>query len=428
MSPASPRANAPLVIDESSQLEGFLALRWVALLAGAVLVGVAGWRGESGDALVPMVTLITVALVSNAVATMRRPARAGSQRRLAGWLLALDTLALTGLLALSGGASNPFTAAFLYPVVLGALVLTPGPAWAITVLSTASYAGLFFLAEHHEARGAHGGGHAMGGHLVGMWVAFVLVGPFLTVSIGRIRRALREADARVREAEAARERSTRLAALATLATGAAHELSTPLGTIAVAAAELQHKVSDDTAADVALIRAQVSRCRDILGHLAADAGVDLWDGAVRSTPGDLVGLALEGVPAAADVELVGEDALWDDGIRVPERAVARALRGLLRNARQAAGPAGAVRVRGRREGDLLVLAVEDDGVGMPPEVRARATEPFFTTRGPGEGMGLGLFYARTVAEQLGGRLDLDSTPGRGTTVAVRLPLFRSEPA
>jgi Signal transduction histidine kinase len=63
---------------------------------------------------------------------------------------------------------------------------------------------------------------------------------------------------------------------------------------------------------------------------------------------------------------------------------------------------------------------------MPADVRARATEPFFTTRAPGEGMGLGLLYARTVAEQLGGGLDVDSAPGRGTRVTVRLPLFRSE--
>jgi two-component system sensor histidine kinase RegB len=48
-------------------------------------------------------------------------------------------------------------------------------------------------------------------------------------------------------------------------------------------------------------------------------------------------------------------------------------------------------------------------------------EPFFTTRGPGEGLGLGVFFARTVTEQLGGRFEIDSRLGQGTTVTMRLP-------
>jgi two-component system sensor histidine kinase RegB len=260
-----------------------------------------------------------------------------------------------------------------------------------------------------------------------MGIAFVLVAPFLTFAIGRIRRALADAAERLRHAEGARARDARLASLATLATGAAHELSTPLGTIAVATAELEQLVGDqDTpiAHDVALIRAQVDRCRFILGQMAADAGVGLWEGARPSTPGDLLGLALERVEGAADVELLGPDSLYDHPILVPERAVARALRGLLRNARQASGPDGPVRVHAARDGDALSLDIEDTGPGMPPEVMARVGEPFFTTREPGRGMGLGVFYARTVADQLGGLLEIDSTPGAGTTVHVRLPLFR----
>jgi two-component system sensor histidine kinase RegB len=58
---------------------------------------------------------------------------------------------------------------------------------------------------------------------------------------------------------------------------------------------------------------------------------------------------------------------------------------------------------------------------MPAEVLARAGEPFFTTKAPGEGMGLGLFLTRAVLDQLGGRLVLRSAPGEGTTVVLTWP-------
>ena len=71
--------------------------------------------------------------------------------------------------------------------------------------------------------------------------------------------------------------------------------------------------------------------------------------------------------------------------------------------------------------DALVIEVTDRGEGMSAEALARAGEPFFTTKPVGRGMGLGLFLARTLATQLGGSLDLDSTLGKGTRATCRLP-------
>ena len=64
----------------------------------------------------------------------------------------------------------------------------------------------------------------------------------------------------------------------------------------------------------------------------------------------------------------------------------------------------------------------DQGHGMEPEQAARAGEPFFTTKEPGRGMGLGLYLSRSVIERLSGSLELTSAPGRGTTAKVTLPL------
>jgi two-component system sensor histidine kinase RegB len=69
----------------------------------------------------------------------------------------------------------------------------------------------------------------------------------------------------------------------------------------------------------------------------------------------------------------------------------------------------------------LRVTVRDSGEGMAPGVLARATEPFFTTKRPGHGMGMGLFLARALVEQLGGTLELQSVPGSGTSAVLALP-------
>src|SRR5262249_28036225 len=72
-------------------------------------------------------------------------------------------------------------------------------------------------------------------------------------------------------------------------------------------------------------------------------------------------------------------------------------------------------------GDFAVLSVTDTGIGMPPELLDRAVEPFFTTKEPGSGSGLGLSMIFGFAKQSGGHLRIESEPGRGTTVRLYLP-------
>ena len=72
--------------------------------------------------------------------------------------------------------------------------------------------------------------------------------------------------------------------------------------------------------------------------------------------------------------------------------------------------------------DRVRAEVIDHGCGMSAEILSRATEPFFTTKEPGAGMGLGLFLTHTLADQLGGALELRSAPGQGTSATLTLPL------
>jgi two-component system sensor histidine kinase RegB len=119
----------------------------------------------------------------------------------------------------------------------------------------------------------------------------------------------------------------------------------------------------------------------------------------------------ERAPGVDDVRLVG-----------PPRALADALRGLLKNALQASAPGAPVILRlEAAPGGQVRATVVDRGGGMPPEVLARVGEPFFTTKVPGEGMGLGLFLTRALAEQLGGTLHITSVPGKGSEARLELP-------
>ena len=126
-------------------------------------------------------------------------------------------------------------------------------------------------------------------------------------------------------------------------------------------------------------------------------------------------------------------------VRVDPSHLEMALLNIVVNARDASPNGGAITVatkemrldgdtaaRHLEPGDYVVLSVTDEGAGMPPHILARATEPFFTTKGVGQGTGLGLAMAHGFVQQSGGRLEIDSTPGRGTAVRMIFPRIAPE--
>jgi two-component system sensor histidine kinase RegB len=258
-----------------------------------------------------------------------------------------------------------------------------------------------------------------------MWVAFAVAAGFIVYFVQHVTRALA---ARERELEGARIRTARhekLASLATLSAGAAHQLATPLSTIAVVARELEHQLvrqkdETETLDDVRLIRDQVQRCRDILIQMAADAGESTGEPIVAVAVDEVLRLALTGLDEATPIAL--ENLAGGRTIVAPVRSVAQALRAVVRNAVDASDRGHPVRLRVTVDSRQWCFEVSDRGAGMAPEVLQRAGEPFFTTKGPDRGMGLGLFLARTVFERLGGDVDLTSRPAFGTTASLHLPL------
>jgi len=333
-------------------------------------------------------------------------------------------LFLTALLYCSGGPFNPFSFLYLVHIALAAVVLRPVWTWSLVAFSGAGFALLF---ARHLATGEEHAQH-MEMHVNGMWVAFIVGAAFIVYFVTRVTQSRDHLQAQLETTRAQADRAARLGSLATLAAGAAHALATPLATIATAAKELDRGLAattPDLAAasdDARLIREQVERCRSILQQMAADAGAVGGDASRAVAARTLVEASLEGLGDAARVRLVADEA--NDGAlaKVPLRPVAQSLRALVKNALDATPADAGVLVRWRVSGPSLEVTIEDQGPGMPPDVLARAGEPFFTTKPPGRGMGLGLFVTRTVIERLGGTLVLESTPGQGTRARVALPL------
>jgi two-component system sensor histidine kinase RegB len=234
-------------------------------------------------------------------------------------------------------------------------------------------------------------------------------------------------------ARAQTTRQERLTSLVTLAAGAAHELATPLSTIAVVAKDLERdmqKVEKQAQAtdDVRLIRREVERCRDILSRMRNEAGDAAGEPFVPVTIGALINKVVEeqsGTGPAVRSEVPSDLAACQ--LIVPSRAVGQALHVLLKNARDASPSGRDVSLRVERDHDYVRFEIRDEGIGMEPAVLARVGEPFFTTKPAGQGMGLGVFLARAVAERLGGTLSVASVVGQGTLASLSLSMPKADP-
>ncbi len=436
-SPVDDSVRAP-VFAPAVTLAWLIRVRWGAVCAQLVAVLITAMAVDGQLEAQALTALAMFSAASNVLLhTWMRAAEREVRPGTIGAVLIMDTLLLTAILSVSGGPSNPFSALYLVYVTLAALALGIGWASALVVIAAASYMLLFFvgplagagMAMEDSRPGPEPQSFAM--HLQAMWLALTVTASLIAFLVARLQRALRERDERLAQVWFVPARSDKLASLTTLAAGAAHELGTPLATIAVASKDLERALKAGAAPspladDARLIREEVERCRWIVEQMSGRSGETMGEALEVIVVDDLEKRIRE--KAAQPERLIVEvDPNVPRRLNVPVRGLLQSLGNLIANALEASAHSADARVVVgiRSIADGCRFDVTDHGPGIPEGQLARAGEPFFSTRPPGKGMGLGLFLARAFAAEWRGRFDIDSKPGHGTRVRLELPL-RSE--
>jgi PAS domain S-box-containing protein len=229
--------------------------------------------------------------------------------------------------------------------------------------------------------------------------------------------------------------SEKMAAVGTLVAGLSHELNNPLGIILGFSQGLLRRSSLDEASRMALhsIETQTQRCARLVRRLLdfsskSDAMRERIDvGTMLERVRELAGGQAQRVQVRLEIVEPPTQELPQLEANVPD--MESALLNLVGNALDATPPGGRVFVGARispaRDG--VELFVVDTGSGMPPDVLPRIFDPFFSTKPVGQGTGLGLSITRSIVEAHGGRIDVETAPGAGTTVRLRFPVSPPAP-
>jgi signal transduction histidine kinase len=250
---------------------------------------------------------------------------------------------------------------------------------------------------------------------------------------GEIETLNRELEARVeartrelKEAQAQLVQAQKLAALGQLGAGVAHEINNPLGGVI---GHVQLLLADKKAdhpdyEDLRCIDEAARRASQVVQNLLrfsvqhqqpVHTTVDL-NKLVKDTL-TLTSTVLADQKIALDLELDGDA----PRVRGDAGQVAQVLLNLASNARTAMPAGGTLKVSTRAADGQIALAVADTGKGIDPAIRERIFEPFFTTKDDWSNVGLGLSVSYRIVEEHGGRIDVASEPGRGSTFTVYFP-------
>ncbi|KAA9006801.1 sensor histidine kinase RegB [Histidinibacterium aquaticum] len=420
------------------RLRTLVVLRWIAIAGQTTALVVAvysfGLRLETGLAAMT----IGASVIANLFSTFLFPENRRLTERQAMLMMIFDILQLGLLLYLTGGLHNPFALLMLAPVTISATVLHLRSTLALGLVAVIIITLLtkFYLPIRRPSGEILELPDLFG---FGFWLALVIGVVFLAVYARQVTNEMHTMGEALLATQLALAREQKLTDLGGVVAAAAHELGTPLATIKLVSSELMEELEGDQAEDAALIRQQADRCRDILRSMGRAGKDDLH---LKRAPFETVvseaaephsnrGKMIE-ILAEPDAPDEAQPLIW----RRPE--VIHGLRNLIQNAVDFAD--SDVQVALSWSADEMRVRISDDGAGFPPQLIGRIGDPFVSRRRdrddraqrPGyEGMGLGLFIAKTLLERTGARLSFANggrAPRGGAIVRVVWPRAALEPS
>ena len=396
------------------RLRTLVMLRWFAIVGqfAAVMVAsrVYGLQLEVG----PAILIIASSVIANLFSSFLYPENKRLSEREALLILIFDVVQLSLLLFLTGGINNPFSLLILAPVTIAATVLPLGSMLVVGGIAVA----LITLISRSNIPIETAAGDLLvlpGLFQFGFWAALVIGVVFLALYARQVTTEMHAMGDALVATQLALAREQKLTDLGGVVAAAAHELGTPLATIKLVSGELleELEVTQEQREDLALIREQADRCREILQSMGRAGKDDLH---LRTAPIETV------VREAAEPHLDrGKQVLFDVAPETPDDQsqpivsrrpeIIHGLRNLIQNAVDFAE--NTVEIDVSWTADRIDVRISDDGAGFPQSVIGRIGDPFVRRRRgtldghrrPGyEGMGLGLFIAKTLLERSGARL------------------------
>lgn len=413
-----------------------LQLRWVAVVGQLLTIAIAHWIFDVEMKAGTLIALVGITAITNTLfwIYLRKLDPSANQtppQYVNDWILPaillLDMNVLTAMLYFSGGPTNPFLFFYFVNVAIGSILLHSIGTWLLVCNAVIGY--LFLLNFHHSISllsESLDSPNSPPLHRFSFFIAFVTCCLVVTHFIRLLYQQLLEREQQLRRVEQQEAKVKRLEALATLAAGAAHELATPLSTIAVVAKELSRSVPkwnapDALKSDLVLIQDELKHCRMILDRMRAGAGEASGEHLENISASMVVDEILIGIRDRNRIS-IDRNLLPTTSLKLPLQAVALAIRNLVQNALDASPQDCSIQLEmeSTSENGWEIL-VRDEGSGMPTNVLERIGEPFFTTKEPGKGMGLGVYLTQNVIQGLGGNIRYQSKLGEGTTVRITLP-------
>lgn len=411
-----PTLTSPYVFD----LRRVLVIRNFVLAGLALAVAVVGYNL---DMPLPYALIIGVLLAVNAGiwVRLRSPTAVGKAELFA--FLLFDVLALTALLYFVGGATNPFVLLLLLPLIINAATLGDDFTWGMVAVIVACYTLLMFI-YIPLPNGFLSYSTTFNLKTWGMWFGFVLTTELVAYLVSKIATTLHDRERELADIREQALRAERLVALGALAVGAAHELGTPLGTMAILLNDLEREylTSPDLTRKLAILRAQVERCKGTLSNMLSSTG----QSRAESGYGIALDCYLDELLAEWQVlrPAVQIQHLWQGSRPAPrivaEKTLGHAFINILNNAADASPDN--LEMLGKWNDQELSVEILDRGPGLPPEIAASVGQLFFTTKEAGHGVGL--YLAQAVFGRFGGALHLTNRDGGGACTRVTLPLTR----
>ncbi|MBA3324108.1 MAG: ActS/PrrB/RegB family redox-sensitive histidine kinase [Rhodobacteraceae bacterium] len=418
------------------KLRTLILLRWLAVFGQSAAVLVA-WLGLGLDLpLVACGLAIGASALFNLVAKRVAPENRRLSEREAVLTLLFDLCQLGFLLFLTGGLANPFALLMLAPVTISASVLS---ARATTLLAAAATAIITALVLRQEPLRLTSGVELTSPPvlIVGAWASLAIGIVFLAIYARRVTGETFLMSQALTATQMALDREQRITALGGVVAAAAHELGTPLATIKLVSTELAEELADrpEQREDALLIRAQADRCRDILRAMGPRGKEDAH---VLTAP--LSSVVEEAAAPHADrgariITRIDGAPVEDGPARQPEIArrpeIIQGLRNLVQNAVDFARTT--VWIDMDWTPSELRVVIGDDGPGYPSDLIGRIGDPFVRRRGPQkerpgyEGMGLGLFIAKTLLERSGAELSFGNGSARPVEAQLAGPPEFSRP-